>query len=371
METLKILVMNWRDITNPGAGGAEVHIHEVAKRWVKRGHEVTLLCGRYDGSEEDDEIDGVEIIRRGGPYTVYLHAMKEYLWNLRKRSYDIVIDDINGVPFFTPIYVKRPKIAIMHHLVKDIFFKELPLHKAVLGYVAEKTIRLIYRDTPFIAVSESTKEDLMKFGIPKENINVIYNGVDHEVYKPSLHSKSPNPHVVYIGRLKQYKNLAHLLRAMKIVVNTKQLNDVKLTIAGRGDFEELKKAVAELGISRYVELLGEVNDNKKVELFDRAWVYVTTSSREGWGLTVIEANACGTPAVAYNVPGLRDSIIDGETGLLVPYGDLEALAKAVIKVLTDDGMRKKMSINAMKWARRFDWNRTAEEVMKVLEYDNQ
>lgn len=367
METLKILVMNWRDIAHPGAGGAEVHVHEVAKRWVKLGHEVTLLCGKYDGCKEDDEIDGVEIIRRGGPYTVYLHAMKEYLLNLRKRGYDIVIDDINGVPFFTPIYVKRPKIAIMHHLVKDIFFKELPWHKAVLGYTAEKTIPLIYRNTPFIAVSESTREDLVKFGIPEENITIIYDGLDHEVYKPNPHSKSQYPHIVYIGRVKQYKNLTHLLRAMKIIVDQKKLDNVKLTIAGRGEYEELKKMVNDLEISDYMELLGEISENEKVELLNKAWIYVTTSTREGWGLTVIEANACGTPAIAFNVPGLRDSIVDGETGLLVPYGDVEALANAIIKVSSDEGLREKLSRNAIEWAKQFSWKKTAEEFLKIVE----
>lgn len=364
---MRILWFNWRCWLHPWAGGAEAHVREVAKRWVKWGHEVTLFCGKYRGCKEHDELDGVEVIRKGGPYIVYLCAAKEYLRSLRKRNYDVIIDDINGVPFSTPLYVKKPKVAIMHHLVKDIFFMELPWYTAVLGYTAETMIRLIYRDTRFIAVSESTKEDLVKSGIPKENVSVIYNGVDHEVYKPNPHSKSPYPHVVYIGRIKQYKNLVHLLRAMKILVNAKQLNDVKLTIAGRGDFEELKKAVAELGISRYVEILGEVNDNEKVELFNRAWVYVTTSSREGWGLTVIEANACGTPAVAYNVPGLRDSI-NGETGLLVaPYGNVEALAKAIMKALTDNELREKLSRNAVEWAKQFSWDGSARELMKALE----
>ena len=166
--------------------------------------------------------------------------------------------------------------------------------------------------------------------------------------------------------IKQYKNLAHLLRAMKIIVDAKQLNDVKLTIAGRGDFEELKKAVAELGLSEYVELLGEVSDKEKVELFNRAWIYVTTSSREGWGLTAIEANACGTPAIAYNVPGLRDSIIEGETGLLAPSGDVDALGEAILRILTDNGLREKLSRGAVEWAKRFNWDRTASEIMNVI-----
>ena len=364
---MKILIMNWRDITHPQAGGAEAHIHEAVKRWVKWGHEVTLLCGRYEGCKEDDEIDGVGIIRRGGPFTVYLHAVKEYLWNLRKRNYDVVIDDINGVPFFTPLYIRRPKIAIMHHLVKDIFFKELPWHKAIFGYIAEKTLPLIYHNTPFIAVSRSTKEDLVRFGIPEENVDVVYNGIDNGVYRPNPHSKSPYPHIVYLGRIKQYKNLDHLLRAMKIIVDSNKLDDVKLTIAGRGDYQELEHVVAELGISEYVTLFGEVSDSKKIELYNNAWISASMSTREGWGLTVIEANACGTPAIAYNVPGLSDSIVDGETGLLVPFGDVKALAESILRVLTVDRLRSRLSSGAIEWAKKFDWEQMAKEVLRVVE----
>lgn len=359
--------MNWRDITHPYAGGAEVHIHEVAKRWVSWGHEVTLLCGKYEGCKEDDEIDGIEIIRRGGPYTVYLEAMKEYLWRLRKRGYNCVIDDINGVPFFTPIYVNGPKVAIMHHLVKTIFFEELPWYKAVIGSTAEKTIRAIYHNTPFIAVSESTKDDLVDAGIPNRNINVVYNGVDYENYKPSPHTKSPYPHVVYIGRVKHYKNVDHIIRAMKLILDAKVLDGVKLTIAGKGDFKKLKKLAVELGIKEHVKFLGEVAEKAKVTLFDKAWVYVTASSREGWGLTVTEANACRTPAVAYEVPGLRESITHGETGLLVESGNIPALSEAILQVLQDEGLRHRLSENAWKSAQKFSWDRTAEEFVKVLE----
>lgn len=366
METLKILVMNWRDITHPQTGGAEVHISEVSKRWVKSGHEVTLLCGKYQDCKEDDMIDGIEIIRKGGPYTVYIHAMKEYFWDLRKRNYDIIIDDINGVPFFTPIYIRRPKIAIMHHLVKEIFFKELVWSKAILGYTAEKMIRQIYREIPFVAVSENTKEDLIKFGIPKENVSVVYSGVDHDVYKPYFYPKSPYPLVVHIGRVKRYKNLDHLLKAVKIIIDLKKIKKFKLIIAGRGDFDELKREVAELGISKYVTILGEVSDTEKIELLNRAWIYVTTSSREGWGLTVIEANACATPAIAYEVPGLRDSIIPGKTGLLVPYGDVKALSSEILRVLIDEGLREKLFRGAVDWASRFNWAQTASETLKVM-----
>jgi glycosyltransferase involved in cell wall biosynthesis len=363
---MKILVMNWRDITNPRAGGAEVHINEVAKRWVKWGHEVTLFCGKYEGCKEADNIEGVEIIRKGDAYTVYLHAMKEFLWNLKNKGYDILIDDINGVPFFTPMYANIPKTAIMHHLVKDIFFKELPLQMALIGYIAESLIHLIYRNTPFIAVSESTKENLVKFGISKRNINVIHNGVDLGGRRIIKKQKSPSPHVVYIGRIKPYKNLNNLLHAIHMVINSKQLANVKLTIAGRGDYKELKNTVNNLNLNRQVELLGEINEDEKVQLYNRAWVYVATSSGEGWGLTVIEANACGTPVIAYNSPGLKDSINE-KTGLLVaPYGKIENLSNAIIRVLIDEEFREKLSRNSIKWARRFSWDQTATRTAQVL-----
>jgi len=367
VETLKLLVMNWRDITHPYAGGAEVHIHEVAKRWVKWGHEVTLFCGKYEGCKEYEEIDGVEIIRRGSPCTVYLQAIKEYLRRLRKRGYDCVIDDINGVPFFTPLYVNGPKVAIMHHLVKDIFFEELPWYKAVVGCFAEKTIRVIYHNTPFIAVSESTRKALFDAGIPDSKINVVYSGVDYENYKPSPRTKSPYPHVVYLGRVKHYKNVDHIIKAMKRIIDKKELSGVRLTIAGKGDFHELKRLSVDLGINCCVEFLGEVTEKAKVALLDRAWVYATASSREGWGLTVTEANACGTPAVAYNVPGLRESIADGETGLLVENGSIEAFTEAVMRVLQDEGLRRRLSEKSLKYASEFSWDRTAEEFMNVVE----
>jgi glycosyltransferase involved in cell wall biosynthesis len=358
--------MNWRDITHPWAGGAEVHIHEVAKRWVKRGHEVTLLCGKYQNCLEDEEIEGVKIMRRGGLCTVYMQAMKEYVWNLRKRGYDCVIDDINGVPFFTPTYVKGPKVAIIHHLVKDIFFREMSRSQAALGYTAEKTIGTIYRNTPFIAVSESTKKDLLNSGIPDSNINVIHNGVDHEFYKPSPHTKNPYPLIVYVGRIRHYKNIDHIIRAMKLIIETKHFDKVKFVVAGKGDSFELKRLAVEHNLDGSVEFRGGVCEEEKIALLDRAWIYVTASSREGWGLTVTEANACGTPVVAYNVPGLRDSVVDGVTGLLVEKGNVKALADAMIRVLQDEVLRCGLRENALKYAEEFSWDKTAEEVMKVV-----
>ena len=366
METLKILVMNWRDISHPKNGGAEVHINEVISRWVNWGHEVTLLCGKYEGCNEYELVNGVEIIRKGGPFSLYIYAMKEYLTSLKKKDYDYIVDDINGVPFFTPVYVKKPIVAIMHHMVKDIFFKELSWYQAIFGYTAEKMIKKVYRETPFVTVSENTKEDLVNFGIPKKNTHVVYNGVDHDLYKPNLYPKSNFPLILHIGRVKKYKNVDHLLRAVIKIVENKKVTKFKLVIAGRGNFRDLESQIEEYRISDYVTLLGEISEAEKVKLLNKAWLFVSASSREGWGLTVIEANACGTPAVAYRVPGLSESIVDNETGFLVPYGKVEDLSRAMHRIVLNETLRKKFSHSAINWAKKYDWDLTAEDTLKVV-----
>lgn len=343
-----------------------MHVREVAKRWARWGHEVTIFCGRYEGCRKKDELDGVEIIRGGGPYDVYVHAAREYLWNLRRRNYDVVIDDINGVPFFTPLYVERPKVAIIHHLVKDVFFVELPWHKAAVGYVAERIIPLAYRGVPFIAVSESTKEDLITLRLPEENITVVHYGLNNEVFEGG--KKSPFPTVLYFNRLKRYKNVDHLIRAFKIV--KERISKAKLLIVGcrGGEYEEeLKRLVSSLNLQNDVEFHAFIKDaGQKNRMLQRAWIHVLPSRREGWGISVIEAAICRTPTIGYNVPGLNCSVRNDKTGILVPYADIEALAKSMTRILTNDELREKLSKGAVEWAKRFIWDKTAEETLQVL-----
>lgn len=366
MKVLKILVFNWRDITHPWAGGAELHIHELSKRWVKHGHKVTLFCAKYKSAKSSDEIDGIEIIRKGGKFSVFLYAVWWYLTKLRKRDYDLIIDDLNGIPWFTPLFTRRPKVAILHHLVKGIFFKELPLLLALIGFYIESCLPLIYCKTPFITISESTKSEMMKAGIPEGHITVVNNGVDHDVYMPDEYSKSPFPHILYLGRLRNYKNLELLIMAMESVI--KEIPNVKLSIVGTGEAESKLKGLAnKIGLEDSITFYGYADEEEKIKFLQNAWLFVSPSEKEGWGLTVIEANACGTPAVAFNVPGLRDSIKNGKTGLLVENGNIDALAECIIRVLRDEKLRKRLSMNALKYAKQFSWDKSAEEFMNLLE----
>jgi len=368
---MKILIFNWRDITHPQAGGAERYIHEIGKRLAKR-HEVTLWCGKYKGCKEVEEIDGIKIIRNGrkirvGVFdpTIYVLAGLDHISKLKEERFDVVIDSISGLPFFTPLFAKEPKIAILHHLNKGIFFREVSFPAALISYLGERAIPVLYKNVQFITVSESSREELINFGISPSRIVVVHNGVDEFLFSRN-YKKSNYPHVVYFGRLKRYKRIDLLIRAMKIVI--KEVPGAKLTIAGSGDAKnELMTLVKGLRLESSVTFSGFIDEKEKAVLLGSAWVFVTPSSKEGWGITVLEANACRTPAIAYDVAGLRDSIRDGRTGLLVKKnGDVKALAEAIANVLKDDKFRKSLSERALKWAKKFGWDKSNKEFMNVL-----
>ncbi|MEM5835087.1 MAG: glycosyltransferase family 4 protein [Candidatus Aenigmatarchaeota archaeon] len=355
---MKILILNWRCWKHPWAGGAERYLYEISKRLVKRGHEITWFVSSFDGAKEREFEDGIEIIRRGGKFSIYLHAFWYYLKELRKRNFDLVIEDINGVPFLTPLYVWKPKkMGIIHHLVGwKIFSKELKLYQAFIAWLAEKLIPIFYFHLPFITVSKSSKEELNKNFIKK--VSIVQNGLDFKIKAKTQTRKFRKPIIIYLGRFKKYKRIYLLINAFRIV--KKRIKDAELWLVGGGDWKFEGKVEG-------VKNFGKVDEKRKKELLTKAWVLVSPSIKEGWGINVIEANACGTPCIAYDVPGLRDSIVDGKTGLLVKEnGNIEALANAIIKVLEDEKLRNKLSINALKWARRFSWDKSAKEFEKII-----
>lgn len=370
MKKLNILILNWRDITHPWAGGAEIHLHEIAKRLRKRGHDVTLICGGYENCKTHDKIDGINITRVGDTYSYYYYVLKNFLYRTIKihENYDLIIEDINKIPFFTPLFDRAKKLAIIHHLNGKIFFKELPLPVAIVAYISEKMIPLIYRNVPFVVVSDSAKAELSKIGIPDKSIHVIHNGLNNGIFKRSnLSHKARWPTIVYLGRLKRYKRIDLLVRAMKIIAE--KIPRSRLLIIGSGDAKgELESLVAQLDLKNHIKFTNYVQEKEKVRLLSKAWVCVNPSLKEGWGITVIEANACGTPAIAYDVPGLRDSILDGKTGILVKEnGNFEKLAEAILAILKDEELRKKLSKNALEWSKEFTWDKSAREFEKVME----
>ncbi|MDH3251452.1 MAG: glycosyltransferase family 4 protein [Ignavibacteria bacterium] len=365
---MKILVVNWQDIRHPQGGGAEVHLQEVFSRIARMGHEVTLSCCRFPGAPREEVIGGIRILREGGRHFFNFRFLLSYLTRFRRESFDVVVDDMNKIPFFSPLFVRKPILGITHHLFgKSIFLEANPLIAAYVYLMEALAVRL-YRRTrvPFVVGSPSTYREMMHEGFPKSQIHLVPYGVDHDTHRMTGVPKSPFPLIGYIGRLKRYKSVDQLLRALPAV--RANVPELKVQIVGEGgDRVRLESLSARLGLERCVGFTGFVTEERKLELLQQMWCKVTTSTKEGWGLTVIEANACGIPVVASNVPGLRDAVKDNETGLLYPYGDTHALAEQLTKLLTDEALRHRLARNAVAWAETFDWNIAAEKTLALLE----
>lgn len=363
-QPLRILVINWQDVRNPLGGGAEVHLHEIFKRVAALGHEVTLLCSAFPGASRAETVDGINIIRRGRRNFFNFIVPGEYRRLRKTNQFDIVIDDLNKIPFYTPLYVREPLLTIVHHLFGRSIYLEASLLPASYVYLSEQLVPWIYRRTPVAAVSASTRDELQRLGI-KADIDLLPNGVDIDHYRVDPKRKSEKPLIGYLGRLKRYKSVDHLLRAFAIV--HRSMPDAELVIVGDGDFApELKKLACELELQAFVRFTGQVSHAEKVRHLNASWVAVNPSPKEGWGLTVIEANACAIPVVAADSPGLRDSVRDGKTGVLYPYGQIESLAAELLNLLRDERLRQTMGSEARQWAAGFSWDASAQQAIEIM-----
>ncbi len=359
---MKILLINWQDRKNPFSGGAEIHIHEIFGRIAKWGNKVTFLCSSFEGAKEKECVDGMNVIRRGKRCDFNFHV-PSVTQMLSRNNYDIVIDNINKIPFFTPLYVKTPILAIAYHFFGSVIYQETNPLSASYVYFSEMLVPKIYKKVVFSVLSESTKHDLK--GIPEKNIHVISPAISPE-FIPSPEKKSEKPLIVHIGRIKKYKRLDVLLYAMKEIIE--QIPDARLIVAGTGNYSPyLIRLSKKLGLENYVDFTGFVSEEKKIEFLQSAAVLVNPSSKEGWGITSIEANACGTPVIASNSPGLRDSVIDGQTGFLVKHGNAEELSHRIIQVLRNNVLRDTLSKNAIEWASQFSWDNAAQKTLKLIQ----
>jgi len=359
---MRILVFNWLDRKNPQAGGAEIHLHQVFGRLARRGHRITLVSSGFTGGASRDTLDGIEVRRIGGRYTYAAAAPFFYRRALRSRPFDVVVEDLNKVPLFTPAWIPPPTVLLVHHLFGATAFREASPPLALATWLLERPIPTVYRSVPTIAISPSTAEDLVSRGLPPERITVIPNGIDTGRFRPDpAVPRFEKPTLLYLGRLKAYKRVDLVLRAL---ARLRQRGcEARLVIAGRGDREEELRALARrLGAEHAVRFAGYVDEDRKLELLRRSWIHVLTSTKEGWGITNVEAAACGTPTVASDRPGLRDSVRHGETGLLVPHGDLSALSDTLARLLADPGERERMGRAARRFAETFTWKEAAHRI---------
>ncbi|MEX2467194.1 MAG: glycosyltransferase family 4 protein [Gemmatimonadota bacterium] len=365
-RSLRILVVNWLDRENPRSGGAETHLHETFGRLARRGHAVTALVSGWPGCAPRATLDGIDVHRTGSRYTFSWDGPRYFQRALTGQDYDVVVEDLNKVPVFTPRWSEVPTVLLVHHLFGPAAFAAAPFPVALTTWLLERTVPRAYHGVPVVAVSESTREDLIARGLEASRIVVVPNGIDVARFHPGTpddHYETPT--LVFVGRLNRYKRVDLVLEAVRRLA-ARGL-DVRFLVAGAGRERPALEALAHrIGIAERVSFLGFVSEDRKVEILRRSWVHVLTSVKEGWGITNIEAAACGTPTVASDAPGLRESVVDGQTGVLVPHGDVEALTSAVASLLTDPATRAAMGERARRFAEGFTWDVTADGIEQTL-----
>jgi glycosyltransferase involved in cell wall biosynthesis len=345
---MRILWFNWRDIKHPEAGGAEVLTDEIMRRLAQRGYKMTLFCPKVAGRPSQEEIDGINVVREGGKYTVYGRGRSYFKKN--KEKYDLVIDEVNPRPFLNPrILDGKPVLVLFHQMIREEWFYEMPFPLNYICNFYENRWLIPYRLTPTLTVSMSSKKDLE--GIGFKNVNVIPMGISIKSLN-EIRQKEDDTTITFIGRLKRHKLPDHAIKAFLII--KKEIPSAKMWVIGDGYMlNELKR----LG-NKCVTFFGHVSNDVKYDLLSRSHLVLVPSMREGWGLIVTESNAMGTPVVAYDVNGLRDSVIEGRNGILVKDKNPESLSNSALRILTDKTMLRRLSLNALEYSREFNWDKT-------------
>jgi glycosyltransferase involved in cell wall biosynthesis len=364
---VRILAVNWLDLENPQAGGAEVHFFEIFGRIAARGHAVTAITSGWPGAAPRATVAGVDVRRVGGRHTFALRGRGAVRRALREETWDVVVEDINKLPLFLPGVTRLPVYVIIPHLFGTTAFREAPWPMATVVWLAEKPIPWGYRRAVFHAISDSTRDDLVARGVPEGRIHVIYPGVDAARLTPDPEGpRTRNPTFLYVGRLKRYKGVETAIRAVGLV--RRAGTPVELAIAGQGhDRLRLERLTAELGLTEAVRFLGFVSEDEKRTLLRRSWATVFPSPKEGWGITNVEAAACGTPAIASDSPGLRESVRHEETGLLVPGDDPAALADALQRLARDPALVARLGRGGRAFAESLSWDRAAAQTAEQLD----
>jgi glycosyltransferase involved in cell wall biosynthesis len=363
----RVHLLSWRDLDDVEAGGSEVHASTVARLWAEAGLDVTLRTSFAQGQAPMVVRDGYRVIRRAGRYLVFPRSVAAEVLG-RHGGRDALVEIWNGMPFFSPIWAKGPRLVVLHHvhaeMWKMVLGDDAPW-AATLGNIIEQRLApLAYRKSRVVTLSQSSKDDIVELlRFRPELVDVVPPGVD-PMFTPSG-DKSPIPLVVAVGRLVPVKRYEHLIRSVALA--RKLQPDIELTIIGEGyERQMLDDVVREVDGVEWVTFAGRISDAELVQLYRRAWMVASASAREGWGMSLTEAAACGTPAVATRIAGHEDAVVDGETGLLVERDDPQAFAAALARLVQDDQLRARFATAATAHAARFTWEATATGLMRAL-----
>lgn len=351
---MKVLILNRRDLKHPEGGGAEVYTHEIAKGLTERGVEVTIFSSSFVGGLTDETFDGIRHLRRGSELTVHLYG---FFYAFRHRhSFGLIIDEFNGLGFFG--FLLPRCIILIHQMYREFWFREIgPL--GALPYVIEPLLLRCYRNRPAVTVSDSTKKDLEELGF--KNIYVVMNALSINPL-PRLADKEEKPTLFFLGRLKSTKRPEDALVIFRKV--KAEIPEARLWVVGQGPEKENLRKLAE-GLSG-VTFFGWLDDEEKYRLLQRAHILLVPGVREGFGINVIEAASQGTPAIGYDVHGLRDSIRNGSTGILAT-GPEDASTKT-LELLSDPVRYHSMAEQCLEYARGFNWKNRAEEFWKAVSH---
>jgi len=361
---MNILILNWRDPKNTKSGGAEIVTLEHAKAWVKKGHTVTWFTSKFGGAKEKEEMVGVNIVRRGSFLTVYLYAPFFYFFS--KQKFDVVIDEIHGIPFFTPIYVRKPKIAFIHEVAGEIWGYMFPFPIDKIGKIIESLYFKLYKNVMFWTDADSTINDIVNKGIRRENCVAISCPASNKPL-PDLPIKEKIPTFIFVSRVVKMKGIGDVIRAFFYIL--RELKDAKLWIVGDGEkkyIEEMKGKMIDYSISTKVNFFGRVSEKEKLELMRKAHILLHASVKEGWGLVVIEAASQGTPSVVYDVSGLKDSVKNGKTGIVLKKNISKEMAREAVILLRDKERYRNYQINALSWAKNLTWEKATSKSLKLL-----
>jgi len=363
---MKILWLTWKDREHPQAGGAEVVNEQLAAHLAAAGHEVKFVVGGFAGAVPTAHRQAFNIIRLGNRYTVYLAAWRYYRRHLKDWP-DIIIDEVNTVPFFARFYTRGPVVMFFHMLCREIWFYQMVFPLSLIGYLAEPLYLRLLRGLPVIAVSESTRRDLVRHGFRKDGISVISEGIELEpIADPSRVAKAPELTVAAFGAIRSMKRTLHQLRAFELA--KRDLPGLKLVIAGAPEGRYGRRVARAVARSPYrpdITVSGRVTEEQKLELLRSSHAILVTAVKEGWGLTVTEAASQGTPAVVYDVDGLRDSVRSGVTGLVTPATPA-ALAAGLVTLLRDPAYYTRVQTAAWEWSREITFDQCYSDFMKAI-----
>lgn len=357
---MNILVINWQDWKNPYAGGAEIYLYEIFSRLIKNGHRVTLLCSRAPGQCRYESIDGFEIFRIGRRANFNFVAPCALRALLRHQSIDVIIDDLNKIPFYSTIFTRKRVLPTVMHLFRATIFRETNPLAAGYVFAAEKLVGMLYGRADFVAISHSTEEDLRQIGV-RRRIHVVQCGIP-EQFRVGNRVRASDL-IAYVGRVKSYKSIDHFVRAVGIVGKRR---NIRAKIVGDGDaLDDLKSLAKSIGVQ--IDFTGFVSEEEKYRVYHSARMVVQPSIKEGWGLTAIEAQSCGTPVVCANSPGLNEVVLHDRTGFHYEYGNIDEMAERIIELLDNKRKWNRFSKEAKKWSRRFSWDMSAQHFEEILE----